>query len=291
MLSDDVPEPELEFRSTREEFEASVLRGQEAIRDGDVFQVVLSQRLDLDCPADPIDVYRVLRTVNPSPYMYYLQLQDADGHDFAVVGSSPETLVKLVCRDRDQAVADARLAALDAGIRQRLAPQLYSQGDESMVERVMRRLLAAKQTCVTAESCTGGLVGEMLTRMPGSSAAFLGGAIVYTNAEKERQLGVSHATLVAHGAVSDETVREMAKGARERFDSDYAVAISGIAGPDGGTAEKPVGLVYVAVHAASGDDVRRFTWSGDRATNIADSIQAALDLLLERVVAGEGATS
>ena len=91
----DIDEPELEFRSTRAQFEASVRTGQEAIRDGEVFQVVISQRLDLDCPADPIDVYRVLRTINPSPYMYYLQLQDADGHDFAVVGSSPETLVKV----------------------------------------------------------------------------------------------------------------------------------------------------------------------------------------------------
>lgn len=91
----DVDEPELEFRSTREEFEQAVRVGQEAIRDGEVFQIVLSQRLDLDCPADPIDVYRVLRTINPSPYMYYLQLQDADGGDFAVVGSSPETLVKV----------------------------------------------------------------------------------------------------------------------------------------------------------------------------------------------------
>lgn len=91
----DAPAPTLEFRSTAAEYEAAVARGQEAIVDGEVFQVVLSQRLDLDCPAAPLDVYRVLRTINPSPYMYYLQLQDADGHDFAVVGSSPETLVKV----------------------------------------------------------------------------------------------------------------------------------------------------------------------------------------------------
>jgi anthranilate synthase component 1 len=89
------PEPELEFRSTREEFEDAVRAGKEAIRDGEVFQVVLSQRLDLDCPASPLDVYRVLRTINPSPYMYCFQLQDAAGRDFAVVGSSPETLVKV----------------------------------------------------------------------------------------------------------------------------------------------------------------------------------------------------
>ncbi len=88
-------EPALEFRTTREDFEAMVRTGKEAIRDGEVFQVVLSQRLDLDCPADPLDVYRVLRTINPSPYMYCFRLQDAAGQDFAVVGSSPETLVKV----------------------------------------------------------------------------------------------------------------------------------------------------------------------------------------------------
>jgi anthranilate synthase component I len=88
-------EPELQFRSTREEFEEAVRAGKDAIREGEVFQVVLSQRLDLDCPATPLDVYRVLRTINPSPYMYCFQLQDAAGHDFAVVGSSPETLVKV----------------------------------------------------------------------------------------------------------------------------------------------------------------------------------------------------
>ena len=94
----DSPEPQLEFRSTREEFEEAVRRGKEAIVDGEVFQVVVSQRLDLDCPASPLDVYRVLRTINPSPYMYYFQLVDASGTDFAVVGSSPETLVKVTDR-------------------------------------------------------------------------------------------------------------------------------------------------------------------------------------------------
>jgi len=95
VLDPDAKEPALEFRSTRQEFEAAVDAGKEAIRDGEVFQVVLSQRLDLDCPADPLDVYRALRTINPSPYMYYFHLKDAQGRDFQVVGSSPETLVKV----------------------------------------------------------------------------------------------------------------------------------------------------------------------------------------------------
>ncbi|PJI85474.1 anthranilate synthase component I [Luteimicrobium subarcticum] len=91
----DLPEPELEFRTSREDFEAAVVAGKEAIREGEVFQVVVSQRIDVDCPASPLDVYRVLRTVNPSPYMYYFELADHDGRRFAVVGSSPETLVKV----------------------------------------------------------------------------------------------------------------------------------------------------------------------------------------------------
>lgn len=99
VLVPDVAEPDLRFRTRREDFLAAVLAAKEAIRDGEVFQVVISQRLELDCPADPLDVYRVLRTINPSPYMYYVRLADARGAEFSVVGSSPETLVKVEGRE------------------------------------------------------------------------------------------------------------------------------------------------------------------------------------------------
>ena len=99
ILDESAPEPELRFRTRREDFLAAVLAAKEAIRDGEVFQVVLSQRLELDCPAEPLDVYRVLRTINPSPYMYYVRLADAAGAEFSVVGSSPETLVKVEGRE------------------------------------------------------------------------------------------------------------------------------------------------------------------------------------------------
>ncbi len=158
----------------------------------------------------------------------------------------PETLVKLVVRDRDQAAADARLAALDAGLRERLAGVVYGTGDDTLVEHVTRRLIGSGVTIATAESCTGGMLGELLTRMPGSSKAFVGGAIAYANAEKVRQLGVRPETLDAHGAVSEQTAREMAIGARQRFGTTLAVAITGIAGPDGGTPDKPVGTVWIA---------------------------------------------
>jgi nicotinamide-nucleotide amidase len=179
----------------------------------------------------------------------------------------PETLVKLVVRDREAAAAADRLAVLDAGVRERLAGFLYGTGDETLIEKVTRRLVAAKLRIATAESCTGGMLGELLTRTPGSSAAFVGGAIVYANAEKVRQLGVQPATLDAHGAVSEQVVREMAVGARERFGVDVAVAVSGVAGPDGGTPEKPVGTVWLALaHGGAGDGVttKKLAWPGLR---------------------------
>lgn len=176
----------------------------------------------------------------------------------------PETLVKLVVRDADQAAADARLAALDAGLRSRLAGVLYGTGEESLVERVPRRLIEAGVRIATAESCTGGLLGELLTRRPGVSGVYAGGAIVYANAEKVRQLGVRQETLDVHGAVSEETVREMARGARERFGVDMAVAISGVAGPDGGTPDKPVGTVWIAIDDGGEVRTKKLGWPGAR---------------------------
>ena len=176
----------------------------------------------------------------------------------------PETLVKIVVRDRDAAAAAARLEAIDGQLHDRLAGVVYGTGDDSLVERVARRLIAAGRTVATAESCTGGMIGEMLTRVPGSSAAFLGGAITYSNAEKVRQLGVRDATLADHGAVSEPTVREMAEGARARFGVDLAVAVSGIAGPDGGTPDKPVGTVWLALASATGTTTKRILWPGAR---------------------------
>jgi nicotinamide-nucleotide amidase len=176
----------------------------------------------------------------------------------------PETLVKIVVRDRDGAAAAERLAAIDAEIRKRLPGHLYGDGDENLVGRVVRRLIETKQTLATAESCTGGMIGELVTSISGSSKAFLGGAITYANSEKIRQLGVDQTTLDSFGAVSEQTVFEMALGARERFGSTFAVAVSGVAGPDGGTPEKPVGLVWLAVARAGGVTTKKITWPGTR---------------------------
>ena len=138
-------------------------------------------------------------------------------------------------------------------------------------------------TLASAESCTGGLIGYALTEISGSSSYYVGGLISYSNELKEGHLGVDAATLEKHGAVSAQTCVAMAAGARERYGADFGIAVTGIAGPDGGTAAKPVGLTYVGVADANGSDVRRFVWTGDRHSNKVASAEAALQLLRERL--------
>lgn len=138
-------------------------------------------------------------------------------------------------------------------------------------------------TLATAESCTGGLVGHLLTETSGSSAYYVGGLISYSNELKERELGVDRRTIQRHGAVSAQTCVAMAEGARRRYGASVGVAITGIAGPDGGSAAKPVGLTYVAVADEAGHDVRRHAWQGDRHANKVQSADAALRLVLERL--------
>ncbi|WP_159622323.1 anthranilate synthase component I [Ruania rhizosphaerae] len=127
----DAEQPDLRFRTAREDYAAGVQAAKQAIRDGEVFQVVLSQRLDLDCPADPLDVYRVLRTINPSPYMYFLHLADADGGEFHVVGSSPETLVKVTGRQAQSfPIAGSRPRGHNPGEDRRHAEELLADPKE-----------------------------------------------------------------------------------------------------------------------------------------------------------------
>lgn len=154
--------------------------------------------------------------------------------------------------------------------------------DERLEARIGDALLAKKWTVCTAESCTGGLIAHRLTNIAGSSAWVLGGIISYANSVKEDLVGVRHETLVAYGAVSEQTAREMAEGVLEKFGSDLAVSVTGIAGPGGGSAEKPVGLVYIGLARKDGaTEVKRFVWSHDREGNKNASADAALAWLLE----------
>jgi PncC family amidohydrolase len=146
-------------------------------------------------------------------------------------------------------------------------------------EKIGQWLVARRMTLAVAESCTGGLVGHRLTNVPGSSEYFLGGIIAYSNDAKQRLLGVSPDTLARFGAVSQETVREMAQGARRALEAHLAVAVTGIAGPGGGTPGKPVGLTWIALSAPDLTRAVSFHWPGDRQANKEASAQAALELL------------
>lgn len=148
---------------------------------------------------------------------------------------------------------------------------------------VGRHLRQRGWTLAVAESCTGGLLGHLITATPGSSDYFLGGVIAYANEVKQNLLGVRAETLQTHGAVSRETAIEMARGVRDLLHADVALAITGIAGPGGGTAEKPVGLVYIAIALPEGESCERHVWPGDREENKYRSANAALELLLRHL--------
>lgn len=148
------------------------------------------------------------------------------------------------------------------------------------IEETIGQLLVERRlTLAIAESCTGGLIGHRLTNVPGSSEYFLGGVIAYAYEAKERLLGVRPETLVNFGAVSEQTAREMARGARQALGARLAVAVTGIAGPGGATPEKPLGLTWIALSAPDYEQAERYVWKGDRQSNKAQSAEAALKLV------------
>jgi nicotinamide-nucleotide amidase len=178
--------------------------------------------------------------------------------------SLPEIEVKVLAQaaTSELALATARRAADD--VRGRLGDHVYGEGFGSLPEHVGALLATRGKTLAIAESCTGGLAAELLTRIPGSSRYFLGGAVVYANTAKTALLGVPEALLAEHGAVSAEVARAMAEGVRQRLGADLGLAFTGIAGPDGGTEQKPVGLVHWALASASTTVQRERVFIGGR---------------------------
>jgi PncC family amidohydrolase len=153
---------------------------------------------------------------------------------------------------------------------------------ETSLEHSLGVLLRSRRlTLAAAESCTGGLVSDRITNVPGSSEYFIGGVVAYAYEAKVALLHVSWDTLRLHGAVSRETVIEMARGVRTTLGADIGISVSGIAGPGGGMVEKPVGTTWVGLSARDGDWARKFTWQGDRRINKERSAQAALQFILD----------
>ncbi len=175
--------------------------------------------------------------------------------------------------------AAENVAAAEQIVRGLVGEYIFGLGDDPLEAVIIRLLTERRQSLAVAESCTGGLVAHRLTNVPGASAVFLGGMVTYSNEAKQTLLGVRAATLAEHGAVSEPTAREMAAGARARLGADYALAITGIAGPAGGTDAKPVGTVFVGLATARQTLVRRYFNPTDRETFKRITSQQALELL------------
>ncbi|MFO1488196.1 MAG: competence/damage-inducible protein A [Verrucomicrobiota bacterium] len=177
------------------------------------------------------------------------------------------------------------IAAAGAEVEAEFGPAIFAEGDDSLETVVIRLLADSRQTLAVAESCTGGGIADRLTNVPGASAVFLGGFVTYSNELKQRLLGVKAETLAGHGAVSEAVAREMAEGARSATGSDYAIAVTGIAGPAGGTAEKPVGTVFMALASKDGTAVWKQFNPWDRLAFKEVTAKQALNQLRLRLLA------
>lgn len=189
----------------------------------------------------------------------------------------PDLTLRLTVRGDGE--REKKFSELKAKIRELIGPYVYAEGDENLEEIIGRLLLERRWTLALAESCTGGYIGHRITRVPGSSAYFRAAAVTYSNESKMRFLGVQQVTLERYGAVSRETTLEMAEGIRRQAEADIGLSATGIAGPTGGTPEKPVGTVWIGLARKRGSDARLFRLQGDRERVILGASQAALHWL------------
>ncbi|MDP6966385.1 MAG: competence/damage-inducible protein A [Candidatus Marinimicrobia bacterium] len=172
-----------------------------------------------------------------------------------------------------------KVMELASAIYEKIGRYIYAEDWETLEEAVGRELREKGLTIAVAESCTGGLLGDRFTNVPGSSVYFLGGVVSYSNEAKMNLLGVQNDTLVEHGAVSEETAVEMAQGVRQLFQADTGISVTGISGPDGGTPEKPVGLTFIAIDYSGDVSVKRLMFLRDRRFNKELAAQTALNLV------------
>jgi nicotinamide-nucleotide amidase len=176
----------------------------------------------------------------------------------------PENFVTLVVRRTVRAEAEAELERLSIEVEQRLGDYIYGRDQTTLPVAIGQRLRDRGETLVLAESCTGGMCGALVTDAPGASRYFLGGIVSYADALKQAQLGVPSELLAAHGAVSEPVARAMAEGARDRLGSTWAISLTGIAGPDGGSPDKPVGTVWIGIAGPRGTTTKKLFWPGER---------------------------
>ncbi len=215
-------------------------------------------------------------------------LDTQDNPTIAPYAKTGEVHLRVTARAKDEKEAREKTAPVVEELYRRFGNAVYTTDADETLEMALTKLLMKKKyTMTTAESCTGGMIAARMVNAPGVSAVLKSGFITYANEAKEELLGVSHDTLEKFGAVSRETAKEMAEGAVKAAHTDAAVAVTGIAGPDGGTKEKPVGLVYIGVNVRGNVEVREYHFSGSR-QKIRESVTAAaLTFLREKLLASE----
>jgi nicotinamide-nucleotide amidase len=201
-----------------------------------------------------------------------------------ILFNKSEIEIHLTAQARTEQEAELLLDGLAGQIEEQLGDSIFAFRGEKMEEIVGLRLAVNGFTLAVAESCTGGLISERLTDVSGSSSYFLEGVVAYSNDAKIRSLGVDEELIARHGAVSGEVAEAMAEGVRRRADADFGLSVTGIAGPAGGSAEKPVGLVFIALADDAHTEHRRLMLPGDRQLIRWRSSQAALDLLRRRLI-------
>jgi nicotinamide-nucleotide amidase len=211
-------------------------------------------------------------------------LYESPGVDVTVLGGEEGLELHARAQGRNAGEVAERLDSFEREVRRRLGSDLFGAGDDRLAAVVGALLVKHRRTLATAESCTAGLLGAILTSVPGSSVWYRGGLIVYHDELKMAFAGVSAATLEAHGAVSEPVARELAAGARERCGADIGVGITGIAGPGGGSPEKPVGLVHLALQEGSDNLHWRLRLIGDRQMIRGRAVAVALDRLRRRLL-------
>ncbi len=211
-------------------------------------------------------------------------LYGAEGTETTILASSGSVELLSIARDADPVQARAKLARLSQAMRARLGVDVYAEGDDSLAAVVGRALMARGATVAVAESCTGGLLGATITDVPGSLAWFLGGIVCYANELKTSLVGVPPGSLAAHGAVSEPVARALAEGARRVCGATFGLGITGVAGPDGGTPEKPVGTVHIALADGASGRAVQLDWPGDRELIRRRAVTVALDTLRRRLL-------
>ena len=192
--------------------------------------------------------------------------------------------LRVIAAGADPLEAEEKAGRLVAHLEKAAGPYIFGHDDETLAGVVGQLLKDNDKTLAVAESCTAGQLGMAITEVPGSSSYFIGGVLSYANEVKEEQLEVPHDVLEEHGAVSEECALAMAVGCRQRFGSDYALSITGIAGPDGGTEEKPVGTTYIGLASAHVSVAKLFRLSRDRTINRAVSVNRALEMLRREIL-------